>query len=214
MNTAVTAAGVLVVTAAATHNLSTYTVGMASDGSAAATWYEHVSTGAVVASVATGGLFLAISAHFQKSLPATERAGRIKNGLTWFTYATMVEIAIGIVFFLSLPKTVLHLFVGGNWLATLLFTGSLAGSFFCIKFGAQERLWPAATAMTLTILLMILVRDLARHAYLAPWFHPADLPVAPQYSPMLLFFLILVAGLGIVASMLRLAWRSAQEVRQ
>lgn len=168
----------------------------------------------VVASVATGGLFLAISAHFQKSLPATERAGRIKNGLTWFTYATMVEIAIGIVFLFSLPKTVLHLFVGGNWLATLLFAGSLGGSFFCIKFGAQERLWPATAAMTLTILLMILVRDLARHAYLAPWFHPADLPVAPQYSPMLLFFLVLVAGLGIIASMLRLAWRSTKEVQQ
>ncbi len=53
---AVTAGGVLAVTAAATHNLSTYTVGMASDGSVAATWYEHVSTGAVVASVVTAAL--------------------------------------------------------------------------------------------------------------------------------------------------------------
>ena len=53
---AVTAAGVLAVTAAATHNLSTYTVGMAADGSVAATWYEHVSTGAVVASVVTAAL--------------------------------------------------------------------------------------------------------------------------------------------------------------
>ncbi|MEW6595360.1 MAG: hypothetical protein AB1413_10880 [Thermodesulfobacteriota bacterium] len=168
----------------------------------------------MVAAVATGGLFLALLSHFQKELAEEERRARIKNGLAWFTYATMVEIAIGIVFLLSLPKPVLRIFVGGNWLATLLFAGALVGSFYCIKFGARERLWHATAAMTVTILLMILVRDLARHAYLAPYFHPADLPVAPQYSPMLLFFLILAAGLGIVAYMLRLAWQSAKEVRQ
>lgn len=167
----------------------------------------------MIAGVATGGLFLALLAHFQKQLPEDERRSRIKNGLQWFTYATMVEIAIGIVFLLSLPKPVLHHFVGGNWLATLLFLGALVGSFYCIKFGAQERLWPATATMAITILLMILVRDLARHAYLAPYFHPADLPVVPQYSPMLLFFLILAIGLGIIAYMLRLAWQSTREVR-
>lgn len=168
----------------------------------------------LLASVATGGLALALLAHFQERLPAEERQARIKNGLAWFTYATMVEIAIGIVFLLSLPKPVLHQFIGGNWPATLLFAGALTGSFYCIKFGAQERLWPATTAMAVTILLMILVRDLARHAYLAPYSHPADLPVAPQYSPMLSFFLILIIGLVIIAYMLRLAWLSRKGVQQ
>lgn len=168
----------------------------------------------LVAAVATGGLFLAASAHLQQRLPAQERQARIKNGLTWFTYATMVEIGIGIVFLLSLPKPILHRFVGGDWLATSLFIGALIGSFYCIKFGNRERLWPATAAMATTILLMVLVRDLARQAYLAPYFHPADLPVAPQYSPMLLFLLILVLGLGIVAYMLRLGWQSTKEVQQ
>ncbi|HSR36180.1 MAG TPA: hypothetical protein VLL73_03285 [Desulfurivibrionaceae bacterium] len=167
----------------------------------------------VAAAVATGGLALALLAHFQTHLPEAERAGRIKNGLAWFTYGTMVEIGIGFVFLLSLPKPVLHSFTGGNWLATALFLGALIGSFYCIKFGARERLWPATAAMTTTIILMILVRDLARHTYLAPYFHPADLPVTPQYSPMLLFFLILVLGLAIIAYMLRLAWQSTKEVQ-
>lgn len=167
----------------------------------------------MVAAVATGGLFFALLAHFQKSLPEAERAARIKNGLTWFTYATMVQIAIGIVFFLSLPRPVMRIFAGGNWLATLLLLGALAGSFYSIKFGVRERLWPATAALIVTILLMLLVRDLVRHAYLAPYFHPADLPVTPQYSPMLVFFLILVIGLASVFSMLRLAWQSAKEVQ-
>lgn len=171
--------------------------------------YLHSMT----AAVATGGLFLALLAHFKKQLPDDERRARIKNGLQWFTYATMVQIAIGIVFFLSLPKPVLRIFLGGNWLATLLFSGSLIGSFYSIKFGVRERLWPATAALAVTILLMVLVRDLARHAYLAPYFHLADLPVALQYSPLATFLLILVIGLGIVAYMLRLGWLSTKEVQ-
>jgi len=167
----------------------------------------------MVAAVATGGLFLAGLAHFQKQLPEAERRARIKNGLMWFTYATMVEIAVGIVFLLSLPKPVLQIFVGGDWLATLLFTGAMVGAFLSVKYGSREKPWHATGALLATILLMILVRDLARHAYLAAYFHPADLPVVPQYSPMLAFFLILVVGLAIVAYMLRLAWLSSREVQ-
>ena len=86
-------------------------------------------------------------------------------------------------------------------------------TFLSLSFGAKEKVWHATGAMAATVLLMILVRELARQAYLAPWFHPADLPVAPQWSPMLLFFAVLVAGVAVVVSMLRLAARPASEVR-
>lgn len=167
----------------------------------------------MVAAVATGGLFLAGLASFQHRLPEQERKARIKSGLMWFSYATMVEIAVGIVFLFNLPKPVLKIFIGGDWLATVLFFTAMAGAFFSVVYGMKEKLWHAAAALGATILTMILVRDLARQAYLKPYFTPADLPVAAQYSPMLLFFAILAIGLGIIYYMLRLAWRSAKEVR-
>ncbi len=165
----------------------------------------------MVAAVAGGGLFLAGLAHFQNRLPDEDRRARIKNGLLWFTYATVVEVAVGILFLFSLPRPVREIFIGGDWLATLLFLGSLVGAFYCLLYGIRQKLWPAVGALLLTILLMVLVRDLARQAYLAPYFHPSQLPLAPQYSPMLLFFLILIVGLGIIAVMLRLAWQSTKE---
>jgi hypothetical protein len=67
--------------------------------------------------------------------------------------------------------------------------------------------------MAATILFMVLVRDLARQAYLAEYFHPADLQVVPQWSPMFLFLAILVIGIAVVIYMLRLAARVPEEVR-
>ena len=167
----------------------------------------------MVASVATGGLFLAILASFQQKNGTPGAEKRLSGGMQWFTYATVVEIGTGIPFLFSMPKNVHQLFVGASPLHTILFAGSLVAAFFCLYYGNKERVWPATFAMGATILFMVLVRDLARQAYLAEYFHPADLRVVPQWSPMLLFLAILVIGVAVVIYMLRLAARVPGEVR-
>ena len=133
--------------------------------------------------------------------------------MQWFTYATVVEIGTGIPFLFSLPKNIQQLFLGGAALHTSLFLAALIAAFFALYYGAKERVWPATVAMAATILFMVLVRDLARQAYLAEYFHPADLQVVPQWSPMFLFLAILVIGIAVVIYMLRLAARVPEEVR-
>lgn len=167
----------------------------------------------VVASVAAGGLFLAILAFFQQknSEPGAEK--RLSAGMKWFTYATVVEIGTGIPFLFSLPKNVHQLFLGGAPLHTALFTAALIAAFCSLYYGAKERVWPATFAMATTVLFMVLVRDLARQAYLARYFHPADLQVVPQWSPMFLFLAVLVIGVAVVIHMLRLAARVPEEAR-
>ena len=167
----------------------------------------------VVASVATGGLFLAILAFFQGKKNPAGATKRLSTGMKWFTYATVVEIGTGIPFLFSMPKNVHQLFVGGALLPTLLFIASLVAAGFCLYYGTKERVWPATVAMAATILFMVLVRDLARQAYLAPYFHPADLQVVPQWSPMYLFLAILVIGVAVIIYMLKLAARVPEEVR-
>ncbi|MDH4333595.1 MAG: hypothetical protein OEV89_13625, partial [Desulfobulbaceae bacterium] len=167
----------------------------------------------IVASVATGGLFLAILAFFQRKAGAPGAETRLSVGMKWFTYATVVEIGTGIPFLFSMPKNVHQLFVGAAPLHTLLFLASLIAAFYCLYYGNKERVWPATFAMATTILLMVLVRDLARQAYLAEYFHPAELHVIPQWSPMFLFLAILVIGVAVVIYMLKLAARVPREVR-
>jgi len=166
----------------------------------------------VVASVAVGGLFLAILAYFQQKKGVPDAEKRLHAGIKWFTSATVVQIGSGILFFFSLPKNVYQLFVGDSPLHTTLLSGALIGAFASLYYGNKERLWPATFAVAATIFLMILVRDLVRQAYLSPYFHPADLRLVPQWSPLFLFLAILVLGLAVVAYMLRLAARVPKEV--
>ena len=133
--------------------------------------------------------------------------------MKWFTYATVVEIGIGIPFLFSLPKNVRQLFIGGESLHTGLFIAALIAAFCSLYYGAKERVWPTTVSLAATVLLMVLVRDLTRQAYLAKYFHPADLQLVPQWSPMFLFVAILVIGIAVVIYMLRLAARVPEEVR-
>ncbi|MCX5865047.1 MAG: hypothetical protein NTW42_08265 [Deltaproteobacteria bacterium] len=167
----------------------------------------------VVASVAVGGIFLAILAFFQLKNGAPGAAKRLSLGMKWFTYATVVEIGTGIPFLFSLPKNVHQMFIGSAPLHTALFLAALVATCCSIYYGIKERVWPTTVALAATILFMVLVRDLARQAYLAKYFHPSDLQVVPQWSPMFLFLAILVIGVAIIIYMLKLAARVPEEVR-
>ena len=61
---------------------------------------------------------------------------------------------------------------------------------------------------------MVLVRDLVRAAYLAPYFHPRELEVVPQASPLVVFVLSLLAVVGVLVWVLRKAWRTNAEVER
>lgn len=166
----------------------------------------------VVASVAIGGLFLAILAYFQQKKGEPGAAKRLRAGMQWFTYATVVQIATGILFLFSLPQNIFLLFVGGSALHTTLLAAALTAAFASLYYATKERAWPATFAVAATVFCMVLVRDLARQAYLAEYFHPADLRLVPQWSPMFIFLAILVLGVAVVVYMLRLAARVPEEV--
>lgn len=169
----------------------------------------------VVASVAIGGLFIALLNHFSRAAnnPGAER--RIATGLNWFCFATMVQIGAGALFLFSLPKDIRHLFLGGETLHTaLLLTGTVV-AIAAIILGFRRKIWPTIISAVSVVVIMTLIRDLVRRAYLAPFFKPADLPVSAQtqYGLLVLFFILLVITVGIVLYMLRLAATATEEAQ-
>jgi len=56
----------------------------------------------------------------------------------------------------------------------------------------------------LIVLTMCIMRDILRDAYLKPYFHPQEFAVKTQWSPMLLFLGLFVAG--VVLWVLMLKW--------
>ncbi len=159
----------------------------------------------VISAAAVGGLFLDLKKRWRR------RAGRGPDpspgprGLTWFTHATLLQIPVGLWFFMALPANVRALFMGRDPLATALLILGLAGTILALVLGFKNKLLPCAGAALVTIIAMVLMRDIVRAAHLAPWFTMDSLVVAPQYSPLIFFLAVLVVGLILIGWMLKAA---------
>ena len=159
----------------------------------------------VCASIAIGGLFLAIIGKIKAGKGNDNFEEMISSGMKWFSYATLFQVIIGFWFAVSLPNDIILLFLGGSGFATLLFFSGLTGAGAALFFGFNKRVWPSTGAVVFTIIVMVLIRDMVRTAYLKPYFALSDLKVEPQYSPMILFIVTLIIGIGLIGYMLKLA---------
>ncbi len=159
----------------------------------------------VISAAAVGGLFVDLRKRWR------QRAGRAPDpshgppGLTWFTHATLLQIPVGLWFFMALPGEVRIKFMGEDPLATTLLILGLGGTALALVLGFKNRLLPCAGAALFTIIVMVLTRDMVRAAHLEPWFTMDALVTAPQYSPLIFFLLVFVAGLMIIGWMLKAA---------
>jgi hypothetical protein len=141
----------------------------------------------VAASLAVGGLFLALLNRKAAAGGDAGAAGRVRLGLAWFTRSTMAQFVVGLWFLFALPEGVRLLFLGGDapHAAVLVAGVGLAGA--SLVQGLRGRVVRAAGFAVATVCVMVVVRELVRRASLAPRFLPESLPVLPQYGPFFLF---------------------------
>jgi hypothetical protein len=162
----------------------------------------------VVASVAVAGLFMAITWKFKQDPRAEEYSNQ---GMTWFFYATIVQVGVGLWFLMSLPKDIMLSFMGGSALYTSVFLPGLAGVVLILVLSLKKMVWPTTAGLVFTVVFMVLLRDLVRTAYLAGYYHPSERTVAPEYAPLFIFIAVFVLGLGAVFYMLKLAFEAGKE---
>ncbi|WDP92191.1 MAG: hypothetical protein HUN04_21695 [Desulfobacter sp.] len=160
----------------------------------------------VAASVAVAGLFQAIVWKMKN-----KDDGAVRSGLKWFAWATCLQFAIGIWFLLSLPHGKMMLFLGGSLLHTALLGCGILMAGAALFAAVRGNVWGAAGLTLALVLDMVLVRDLLRRAFLAPYFSPEDLTVVPEYSPMVLFLVSFALGLALIAYMLKIAASAGKE---
>ncbi len=166
----------------------------------------------VVGSVAVAGLFFALVGHFRFTKSAVNREFLINQGMTYFTYATAVQIFMGFWFLLALPKNVMMVFMGGSSLGTILLLVGILLGFTALYVGYKKQVILASVITLVTLIAMIFMRDLVRIAYLKPYFQLSDLVVEPHYSPMIFFLIVFAIGLTLIGYMLKLAFGCRKEV--
>ncbi len=159
----------------------------------------------VLSSTAVAGLALALYGDWHVRRGKKEKNTMRHLGLRWFIGSTLCQIGVGLWFFKTLPPEV-RSFSGSQaaWLFTLFLSLSILGTLLSIIMALGRRVRTAAVIIVATIAFMVGVREIVRVQYLAPSFNLTDLPLTPQYSPMLVFLLFFAAGMALVWYMVRL----------
>jgi len=83
-----------------------------------------------------------------------------------------------------------------------------------IWMATWNKLWPTVGALIATFLVMVLMRDVVRGGYLSQVFAPRDLKVGLTISPLILFLVTFVIGLGVLAWMLITALDPKQRIEE
>jgi len=162
----------------------------------------------VLSALAVAGLFVVILGLRERD--HEYKQWLVRHGGLWFAGATMVNVLVGFWFLLVLPDRVRSQFLGGSGLAAGLLAATVV-----LALGAMVHLLMAANPKKgsraaiigivsgfLAAAVMVYVRDMVRSAYLAPYFRPETLPVAPQWSVIGIFLVLFVGGLATLYWML------------
>lgn len=117
-----------------------------------------------------------------------------RHGLTVFFRFTLINIAAGTLFWMSLnPETSTAVgksipFMIGSTLSLVV----LITAFIAIRKNSSPL--PTTILTIITVVMMILTRDLVRKSYLADYYKPELFEVQPQLLNILIFLVLLVAG--------------------
>jgi len=161
----------------------------------------------LLAALAIGALGRAITYRYS-DMDEEEKGAQIKRNLKIFGWMTLVQFGIGTWFWLTMPGPVWKSFMGGSLFATVMMVAGWLVALLILHSAFTGRLTFAMILGGAEVLLMVVVRDLARAAYLDGIFRPAELENVGQFSPLVAFLLVFVVGLLLLYYMIRLIFKS------
>ena len=165
----------------------------------------------LLAAVAVGGLLLVFLAVVNWKRDHEYARQLLQFGGKAFMHATMAQFVVGIALLFSLPRDLRLLFMGDNLWATILLLIGVAGGIGAIVLmsGALRKENVRAAAfyvpgvLVVVIASMSLMREILRDAYLKPYFNPGQFTVSTQWSVLLLFLALFLAGVVLWLVMLK-----------
>ncbi len=163
--------------------------------------FLHFSIGAL----AIAGLYVAINGLIKWKTNNDYAKFTIRFGARWFMWFTMLQVIIGFIFLFVLPEDIMLLFIGKNIFATIILgSGIITGiasivtaSFTSLTEDPRKNAIITIILALITVILMVITRDMLRDAYLGKYFDPSQFKVKIQWDVLVLFLVIFLAGLYI-----------------
>lgn len=173
----------------------------------------------LAAPAVAGGFIIAYAAFMKNKTHEAYWTWAARYGALWFIAPTLVQLAVGPVFLVLLPPGVRDAFIGDDpGRTSLLFAGVgvavIALLWMALALRLRNPLRPGligALFAVASVSLMSVVRHVVRDDYLSPQFATSGLEVDTQTVLVVLFFVALVAGVGVIGLMLRAVLQAPRE---
>lgn len=165
----------------------------------------------ILASLAVGGLVTALwwSTGSRAAEPLAD--WHVERGMKWFFRLTLLQFVIGPWLMLAMEREVMWMYLGHNGIHTGFFLAGVVGGLMCLHAGFFRQPRRAAFYLVSTVAFMVGVREMMRISYLKGFYRAWDIPVSGEYSPMLMFAVVLVLGVGMIIYVLKLAANAGKE---
>ncbi|MEE4116485.1 MAG: hypothetical protein V2I37_09965 [Marinilabiliaceae bacterium] len=164
----------------------------------------------IIAALSVASLGIAVYTKFKSSDPDTDQVS-IKLNMRRFAWLTLIQAGIGIWFWLSNPKEVWMTFMGGSITATIILMLGILMTASMILSAFRNKINATLVHLLVIMLLMIIVREFLRAAWLKDIFHPGSLEVVNKISPLIAFLLVFAIGLYLLYYMYRLATEKTEK---
>jgi len=169
----------------------------------------------LLASLAVGGLALLAYGLWVRRREPAFGDWCLRQGAWWFLVPTVLQMAIGPIFLMTQPASARDEFLAADMLETgVLWAGVasalIAGALVLWTLRSRAPTLPGTAAVgfiVVSVALMSVTRDLLRAARTSSHLDVSTLPSETQVGAAILFFVVLVAGLGTVSYMLWLLRR-------
>lgn len=159
----------------------------------------------IIAAIAVASLGIAIYTKYFSTGEADVKESVIRTNLKRFAWFTLAQFVFGTLFWLTTPKHVWMTFMGQNMAATIMMILSWLIIVSMVFSAFRGRLWPAVLHALMVIIIMAIMREFMRLAYLDLVFSPSTLEVSGRYSPLIVFLVVFIAGIYMLYYMIRLA---------
>lgn len=160
----------------------------------------------VIGALAVAAMVVVVHGIVRRRRDPEYASWSIRYGSIWFVAATVVNMAVGLWWLVALPRETMLRFMGGSTAATVIFILAVILALavlmhmVLVSQSSRPRVLTLSGVVILCLLLaaMVLTRDQVRRAALeTAGFRPVAW-VAPQWGPILLFAVLLVAAIGAV----------------
>ena len=157
--------------------------------------------------LAIGALGRAILYRYSK-IGKKEKDRQIRRNLKIFAWITLLQFGVGTWFWLTMPADVWKSFMGGSLFATAMMVTGWIVALLILHSAFTGRFTAAMILGGIEVLVMVVVRDLARMAYLREIFHASQLENVGESSPLIAFLLVFAVGLFALYYMISLMFKA------